>query len=609
MPKRKHDIFTEKVMEEFLDNDIPVKIKTQLVSDDEESDMDHNEIKIEPYEVLEMNDDSLSIEDQPLTRSIGIQTDAVCETNVNVQKVLNTLKAKHLVNSKLMVDKLFQSIEKVVEDCTKSINRKDAGLEDTTLVGLLTSWDLKHLLQFFQEQNITIKTLSLLTSNDLMEITQQMKIGDKILFKHNLEKWRKDRNLPVLLQQSTSEAQEAQSHYSGTEVENPKVNVLDILKLHKNGCKILKFYEKSQKISEEHRSCIMNIIVQHFESKDLHMSLQTSYQLENQILKIFPTEKLEYYRIERRGKIYSKYYNKKKLLKSLKTSESNSVTTKEDALVPEDDAEVYIHVLKTQDFRTQAYSLAWGSCVNYRLNQIRNECHNIKEVLKLWPEYKGPSACKFIECDFNGLYHKVATTVNWNEKFLKLFKYLKDHNNTREKSITDILTTIEVPQSDEDKDQPLLYLKLLWCLHSILFQTKKCARKNTNGKMEYGKFTIKDSQESFIYINSTMQSLKDHLAALAAKDDPIPPFILGLGDVNTLEIDKFFIYLDDKLIICDSFMEAFETCFKSFHVFNVSYPMASEPFWIFVENYFYGIFKNVKSYTKVCILLDQLSKM
>ncbi|XP_023297680.2 uncharacterized protein LOC111680278 isoform X1 [Lucilia cuprina] len=608
MPKRKRSIVTEKLTEEFLINDLPVKIKTQLLSDDEESDMDHSEIKIEPYEVLEMNDDSLPIEDQTLKKSIGVQTDAVCETNVNVQKILNTLKSKHLESSKLMVDKLFQSIGKVVEDTLTSIKRKDAELnDDNTLVGLLTSWELKHLLQFFQEQNITIKTLSLMTSNDLTEITKHMKIGDKILFKHKLDKWRKDRNLPALVQPSTGEVQDTQFQYFGTEVENPKVNVLDILKLHKSGCKILKFYEKSQKISEEHRSCIMNIIVQHFESKDLHMSLQTSYQLENQILQIFPTEKLEYYRTERRGKIYSKFYNKKKLLKSLKTTDS--ITTKEDTLVPECDADIYIHALKTQDFKSHAYSFAWCSCVNFRLNQIRNECHNIKEALILWPEYKGPSACKFIECDFNGLYQNVSANVNWNEKFLKLDKYLKNYNNTREKSITDMLTTIEIPQTHEEKDHHLVYLQLLWCLHSSLYQTKKCARKNKNGKMEYSKFTIKDSQESFIYINSTMQSLEDHLAALAAKDDNIQPFILGLGDVNTLKIDQFFMYLDDKLIKCDSFMEAFETCFKSYHVFNVHYPMASEPFWIFVENYFYGIFKNVKSYTKVCILLDQLSKI
>lgn len=144
---------------------------------------------------------------------------------------------------------------------------------------------------FFSEQNITTKVLSIMSSNDIHEIAQQMKIGDKILFKHCLEKWRADNNLPFLSQtnstdfQSVSSFSPSQSSCSEFEIENTKIVLSEILKDHKHGCKILEYYEKYKKISEEQRSCLINVIVQHFESKDIHMSLETSYQLENQILK------------------------------------------------------------------------------------------------------------------------------------------------------------------------------------------------------------------------------------------------------------------------------------------------------------------------------------
>lgn len=49
------------------------------------------------------------------------------------------------------------------------------------------------------------------------------------------------------------------------------------------------------------------------------MSIQTSYMIEKQILETFPSEKIEFYRTDRRGKVYAKFYNmkssKKKCLK------------------------------------------------------------------------------------------------------------------------------------------------------------------------------------------------------------------------------------------------------------------------------------------------------
>lgn len=107
-----------------------------------------------------------------------------------------------------------------------------------------------------------------------------------------------------------------------------------------------------------------------------------------------------------------------------------------------------------------------------------------------------------------------------------------------------------------------------------------------------------------------MQSIEEHINSLVAKGDPVQPFLLGLGDIKTFKITQFFIYLDGKLIIFDNFQRAFDICFKSFHLFNVEYPLASNPFWTFVEQYLYNISKSTKNInTKVCLLLNELSKI
>lgn len=161
-----------------------------------------------------------------------------------------------------------------------------------------------------------------MNKNALNDLTSKMHFGDKVMFKHNFDKWKLNACLPTNdTSKSTIVGISPSPTFSCTsitenDVENPKINVMDILKQHKTGCKILEFYAKNNKITADQRAMLISIIVEYFESNDIHMYIQASYNVENQILKLFPTEKLEYYRTERRGKIYTKYNNNKRSVKS-----------------------------------------------------------------------------------------------------------------------------------------------------------------------------------------------------------------------------------------------------------------------------------------------------
>lgn len=152
-------------------------------------------------------------------------------------------------------------------------------------------------------------------------------------------------------------------------------------------------------------------------------------------------------------------------------------------------------------------------------------------------------------------------------------------------------------------------MKILYFLHHHLYPTKKFQRTNENGEKEFIRPSTKDSQESFLYINETMEGLRSHIKELSKKGESVPPFILGLGEPKTLNVTEFYVYLDGKLLQFNEFSPAFDICFKSFHVFNNEYPIASVTFWTFIEKFLYDVSRSDQQNSKVCILIDELTKM
>ncbi|XP_017480817.1 PREDICTED: uncharacterized protein LOC108370080 isoform X1 [Rhagoletis zephyria] len=78
------------------------------------------------------------------------------------------------------------------------------------------------------------------------------------------------------------------------------------------GNSLLEYYQQHKQLTNVHRTLLIQLIVNFFDLNEYHLSLKVSHSLEEQILKLFPTEKLECYRTEKRGKIYVKFCNMKR---------------------------------------------------------------------------------------------------------------------------------------------------------------------------------------------------------------------------------------------------------------------------------------------------------
>ncbi|XP_067634284.1 uncharacterized protein [Eurosta solidaginis] len=78
------------------------------------------------------------------------------------------------------------------------------------------------------------------------------------------------------------------------------------------GQTLLEYYQQHRVLTNVHRNLLIKLIVNFFEMNGYHLSLKVSHNLEQQILKLFPGEKLQYYRNEKRGRIYVKFCNMKR---------------------------------------------------------------------------------------------------------------------------------------------------------------------------------------------------------------------------------------------------------------------------------------------------------
>lgn len=145
----------------------------------------------------------------------------------------------------------------------------------------------------------------------------------------------------------------------------------------------------------------------------------------------------------------------------------------------------------------------------------------------------------------------------------------------------------------------------MWALHGYFVPTNKIVKKDdTLGKKITTKFTIRDSQDSFLYVGKCVQELEGHLEFLKNQKQAIQPFILAVGE-DVLSIKEIFVYFDGIRFTFPHFLRAVDICYKIFHVFNLDFPKKAQMFWSFIQTYFYKS-QAEKSFSKVHILTNFL---
>ena len=66
------------------------------------------------------------------------------------------------------------------------------------------------------------------------------------------------------------------------------------------------------------------------------------------------------------------------------------------------------------------------------------------------------------------------------------------------------------------------------------------------------------------------------------------PYVVGIGNEN-VEVRRFYVIIDDTRYKFDSFLDAFDICFKSYIIFSVKFPPHIKDSLLFINEAFYNV--------------------
>lgn len=69
------------------------------------------------------------------------------------------------------------------------------------------------------------------------------------------------------------------------------------------------------------------------------------------------------------------------------------------------------------------------------------------------------------------------------------------------------------------------------------------------------------------------------------------PFVLALGD-NKAEPAQSFLIIEGRALPFAKILDALDTCFKSFYIFDLQYPKACYSTWDFIQKFVYKMMED-----------------
>ncbi|KAK5647940.1 hypothetical protein RI129_002832 [Pyrocoelia pectoralis] len=188
---------------------------------------------------------------------------------------------------------------------------------------LLKTWNMENLIDHLIAQNVFVPVLRVIKRHHIERLLKNFDMGTQIMFEHNLEMWRHNIGLPLMVNHCEASrsctsfsnlSSSSGSHLiSGSRESTPPrsptrvipyqkstsvapdeyIPLATILNDNHKGLMLTEFYTKFNKFQEEQRIVLVGLVAGYYDEKSVQMSLASSYRLEQEILEQrFPNEKL-----------------------------------------------------------------------------------------------------------------------------------------------------------------------------------------------------------------------------------------------------------------------------------------------------------------------------
>lgn len=184
----------------------------------------------------------------------------------------------------------------------------------------------------------------------IRHLLKDCKIGEQILFEHNVGQWRNSigiafdneiqmtkndgkseepRSMSIIASRVPSYTSNRPSSRTPEPSESEAVTLSDVLSNH-HGNLLIERYACQNCFKDDERLMLIKLVAKYFEDNNIHLSLATSYRMEEEIVARFPTEKAEFYRAGKRGKIYVRFCNNKRAFKGLEETNKRKLDSLEE---------------------------------------------------------------------------------------------------------------------------------------------------------------------------------------------------------------------------------------------------------------------------------------
>ncbi|KAL4113873.1 hypothetical protein QTP88_017431 [Uroleucon formosanum] len=241
------------------------------------------------------------------------------------------------------------------------------------------------------------------------KLLDKFPLGIIILFESELIKWQKNTSVNgIIVQRNLSnEIVQAQVCVQNTSHSQKtfKLKLDEVLQSSGKGPLIVDYYKKHNKLNDGIRTTLVDLIVSHMVTKHIPMPISLAKCMANQIVAMLKTEIEDTYFMEignnrnPKGKLYTKYFNSVRNLKTNGLIESSSTIGKDKTndnssdctqstsgwtqndFVQEKDIECVLNELKHDSTSFPDLERNWKATINYRLNYIKNSS-STNDILK-----------------------------------------------------------------------------------------------------------------------------------------------------------------------------------------------------------------------------------
>ncbi|KAE9530926.1 hypothetical protein AGLY_011388 [Aphis glycines] len=251
-----------------------------------------------------------------------------------------------------------------------------------------------------------------------------------------------------------------------------------------------------------------------------------------------------------KGKVYAKYFNTMKRLKDVGLKSTKKIFEDKSILSrSQDQMDFYLNenesgsveltniLINDEDLSWPEIETIWRKTVNFRLKFIKE--NNTSSIFKKWVHYTKPLGYKLVEIDFCHMYSKFKNlSVKFGDKLSTLLQIFDDR-------VKDSGSKTLLQQLKESNNLCVngKFLTMLYLLHSLFIPTSKKVTLDENGKKSTIKFSIRDSQNTFILVAPTAVELELIINKLKSQSNSIQPCILVVGSL--LYPKQVLVYFDD----------------------------------------------------------------